>query len=164
MILPDVNRRPGRVASTMPMIATTMARMASSLLLEGSWKALPSPLPAQVKKTTIKIRWTTAPARLLTPTAATPALASTPDFCRNLAFSAMPPTLAGETRLTNDDAPWASTVGQNRMRCGTAPIRATALARYVTADKTMTSGSQAQSADSMAFQPLPTWASLGSRK
>src|SRR5437763_327452 len=90
---------------------------------------------------------TTAPARLLTPTAATPALASTPDFCRNLAFSAMPPTLAGETRLTNDDAPWASTVGQNRMRCGTAPIRATALARYVTADKTMTSGSQAQSAD-----------------
>ena len=56
MILPDVNRRPGRVASTMPMIATTMARMASSLLLEGSWKALPSPLPAQVKKTTIKTR------------------------------------------------------------------------------------------------------------
>src|SRR5215469_279549 len=117
MSLPDANRRPGRVASTMPATATATARIASSLLLD------------QVKKTTIKIRWTRAPARLLTPTAATPALVSTPDFCRYRTFSAMPPTLAGETRLTNDDAAWASTVGQNRIRGRTAPIRATALAR-----------------------------------
>jgi hypothetical protein len=112
----------------MPMMATMTARISSSLLLEGSLKALPRPLPDQAKKTTIKIRWTTAPARLLTPTAATPALVSTPDFCRYLAFSAMPPTLAGETRLTKDDAAWASTVGQSRIRCGMAPMRATALA------------------------------------
>ena len=70
-----------------------------------------------------------APTRLFTPTAATPALVSTPDFCRNRAFSAIPPTLAGETRLTNDEAAWASTVGQNRIRGSTAPISATALAR-----------------------------------
>ena len=56
-------------------------------------------------------------------------LVSTPDFCRNRAFSAIPPTLAGETRLTNDEAAWASTVGQNRIRGSTAPISATALAR-----------------------------------
>src|SRR5215467_15260361 len=124
--LAAVNRRPGRVASTIPAIAATMARISSSLLLEGSLNALPRPRPAQVKKTTIKIRWTTAPARLFTPTAATPALGSTPDFCKNLAFRAIPPILDGETRLTNDDAPWASTVGQNRIRGGTAPIRASA--------------------------------------
>ena len=41
----------------------------------------------------------------------------------------MPPTLAGETRLTNEEAAWASTVGQNRIRCGTAPISPAALAR-----------------------------------
>ena len=41
----------------------------------------------------------------------------------------MPPTLAGETRLTNEEAPWASTVGQNGTRAGTPPISATALAR-----------------------------------
>src|SRR5512142_3507416 len=104
MNLPDANRRPGRVARMMPMIATMTARIASSLLLDGSLKALPTSLPDQVKKITIKIRWATAPARLLTPTAATPALVLTPDFCKNRAFSAMPPTLAGETRLTNDDA------------------------------------------------------------
>ena len=38
-----------------------------------------------------------APTRLFTPTAATPAMVSTPDFCRNRAFSAIPPTFAGET-------------------------------------------------------------------
>src|SRR5215469_10018707 len=104
--LATANRRPGRVASAIPAIAATMARISSSLLLEGRWNALPSPLPAQVKNTTIKIKWITAPARLLTPTAATPALGSTPDFCKNLTFSAIPPTLDGETRLTNEDAPW----------------------------------------------------------
>ena len=106
-----------------------MARISSSLLLDGSLNAWARPWPDQAKKTTIKTRCTMAPARLLTPTAATPALVSTPDFCRYRAFSAMPPTLAGETRLTNDEAAWASTVGQNRIRGSTAPISATALAR-----------------------------------
>ena len=111
------------------MTARMMARIASSLLVDGSLNAWPSPRLDQAKKITIKIRWTTAPARLFTPTAATPALAGTPDFCRYLAFSAMPPTLAGDTRLMNDDAPWASTVGHSRIRCEIAPMRATALAR-----------------------------------
>ena len=127
--LPAANRRPGRVASTMPTTAMTTARISSSLLVEGSLNALASPRPAQVKKTTIKTRCTMAPTRLFTPTAATPELVSTPDFCRNRAFSAIPPTLAGETRLINDEAAWASTVGQNRIRGSTAPISATALAR-----------------------------------
>ena len=113
----------------MPMTAMTTARISSSLLVEGSLNALDSPRPAQVKKTTIKTACTMAPTRLFTPTAATPELVSTPDFCRNRAFSAMPPTLAGETRLINDEAAWASTVGQNRIRGSTAPISATALAR-----------------------------------
>ena len=108
----------------MPMMARMTARISSSLLLDGSLKALASPWPDQAKKTTSKTRCTMAPARLLTPTAATPALGSTRIFCRYRAFSAMPPTLAGDTRLTNEEAAWASTVGQNRIRCGTAPISA----------------------------------------
>ena len=102
--VPAANRRPGRVARTIPAIATTTARISSSLLLDGSLNALARPWPDQVKKTTSKTRCTMAPATLLTPTAATPALVSTPDFCRYRAFNAMPPTLAGETRLTNDEA------------------------------------------------------------
>ena len=49
--LPAANRRPGRVASTIPAIAMTTARISSSLLVEGSLNALASPRPAQVKKT-----------------------------------------------------------------------------------------------------------------
>ena len=69
-----------------------------------------------------------APARLFTPTAATLAGASDPAFCRNRAFSAIPPTLAGDTRLMNDDANWATTVGQNGGQPGTPPMSAIALA------------------------------------
>jgi hypothetical protein len=88
----------------MPTIARTMARISSSLLPDGSLKAWAIFRPDQAKKTTSKTRCAMAPARLLTPTAATPALASTPDFCRYRAFNAMPPTLAGDTLLTNDEA------------------------------------------------------------
>src|SRR5215471_2389495 len=163
MSLPLANLRPGRVASRMPMTARMMAKIASSLLADGILKAWPRLRLDQAKKITIKIRWTMAPARLFTPTAATPALVLTPDFCRYLAFSAMPPMLAGDTRLINDEAPWAKTVSQSRIRCETAPMSATALARYVTADRAMISGTQAQSADCTACQLLGTWASLGSR-
>ena len=69
-----------------------------------------------------------APARLFTPTAATLAAVSDPAFCRNRAFSAIPPTLAGDTRLMNDDANWATTVGQNGTWPGTPPMSAAALA------------------------------------
>ena len=70
-----------------------------------------------------------APASALTPTAATPADGSTPVFCRKRTFRAMPPTLAGDTRLMNDEAPWVSTVGQNGSRTVTPPCSEMALAR-----------------------------------
>ena len=41
----------------------------------------------------------------------------------------MPPTLAGETRLMNDEAPWVSTVAQNGSRMCTLPSREMAPAR-----------------------------------
>ena len=106
-----------------------MARSSSSLLAGGSLKAWASRCPARVKKMTSRIRCATAPIRALTPTAATPALGGTPFFCRNRAFRAMPPTLAGETRLTNDEAAWVKVAGQNGTGPGTAPISAAALAR-----------------------------------
>ena len=34
----------------------------------------------------------------------------------------MPPTFAGVTRLTNDEASWARIVGTNGSRCGTPPV------------------------------------------
>src|SRR6516225_7572769 len=128
--------RPWRVAITMPMTAATVARTASKMLLDGSLNALPAPLlPAQAKKITRSTRWTRAPASELTPTAATPAVGSTPAFCRKRTFSAMPPTLAGETRLTYEDAFWVSRVGQNGTRTETPPSSAMALATYVSAEK-----------------------------
>src|ERR1039457_5394440 len=105
-----------------------------------------------------------APIRALTPTAATPAPGETPDFCRNRAFSAMPPTLAGETLLTNDEAAWVRVAGQNGTGPGTAPISAAALAREVRAAGAMTTGSQAQCADCRACQLLLTSASWGRMK
>ena len=40
----------------------------------------------------------------------------------NRTLSAMPPTFAGVTRLTNDDASCVSTVGPNGSGSGTPPI------------------------------------------
>ena len=113
----------------MPMTAAATARITSSVLLDGSLNALPTPRPAQAKKITRSTTWTRAPASALTPTAATPADGSTPDFCRKRTFSAMPPTLDGETRLTNEEAPWVSTVAQNGTRTDTPPSSPMALAR-----------------------------------
>ena len=56
----------------------------------------------------------------------TAAAGSTPAFCMKRTFSAMPPTFAGVTRLTNDDAICVSTVGPKGSRSGTPPIRPTA--------------------------------------
>ena len=111
------------------MRAASTARISSSLLVDGSLNAWPRLRLATAKKNTSRIPWTIAPARALSPTAATPAVGSTPDFCRKRAFSAIPPTLAGDTRLMNDDAAWVRTVGQNGTRPGTPPSRETALAR-----------------------------------
>ena len=117
------------MATAIPMTAATTARITSSLLLDGSLNAWAVLRPAQVKKITSSAAWTRSPASALTPTAATPAVGSTPDFCRKRTFSAMPPTLDGETRLTNEEAPWVSTVGPNGSRTDTLPSSATALAR-----------------------------------
>ena len=114
----------------MPMTAAATARTASNVLLDGSLNVLPAPpRPAQAKKITRSTPWTRAPASELTPTAATPADGSTPAFCRKRTFSAMPPTLDGDTRLTNEEAPWVRTVGQNGTRTETPPSSPMALAR-----------------------------------
>src|SRR5436190_1012675 len=122
-------RRAWRVAMTMPTTAATIARITSSVLLDGSLNALPGLRPAQTKKITRSAAWTRNPAKALTPTAATPADGATPAFCRNRTFSAMPPTLAGETRLMYDEAPWVRVVAQNGSRIDTVPSIPTALAR-----------------------------------
>src|SRR6516162_5689305 len=127
--LPEAKRRPGRVASTRPTTARMTEAITNSVVLDGSLNTPFSPRRAQAKKITIMTRWTRAPTKLLTPTAAAPEVVSTPHFCRNRVFRAMPPTLPGETRLTNDEANWATTVGQNGTRRGTAPMSETALAR-----------------------------------
>ena len=57
--------------------------------------------------------WTMAPAATLSPMPVTAFAVRRPAFCRNRTLSAIPPTLAGVTRLTNDDASCAPTVGRN---------------------------------------------------
>ena len=115
------SRRPFVVASTMPTMASTTAMTTSSLLLAGILKPLPPPWPAQAKNTNSSTRCTMAPAATLSPTPVTASAGSTPAFCMNRTFSAMPPTLAGVTRLTNDDASCASTLGTNGRCSGTPP-------------------------------------------
>ncbi len=110
------------------MTAMITARISRILLADGSLNALVRSWPASAKKTTISTTCMMAPARAFTPTAATLAGVLVPLFCRNRAFSAIPPTLAGDTRLMNDDAPCVSTAGPNGTRPGTAPISAIALA------------------------------------
>ena len=113
----------------MPASAAAVARISSSLLADGSLNACASAWPATTAKITSMTTCTNAPTRELTPTAATPAAAGTPDFCRKRTFSAIPPTLAGETRLTNDEAACVRMVGQTGSQIGTLPISAAALAR-----------------------------------
>ena len=104
------------------------ARASRILLAGGSLNALVRSWPASAKNTTISTPCMTAPARAFTPTAATPAGVPVPLLCRNRAFSAIPPTLAGETRLMNEEAPCVSTAGPNGTWPGTAPVSAIALA------------------------------------
>ena len=66
--------------------------------------------------------WTTPPAKVLSPTAATALPGSTPHLCRYRTLSAMPPTFAGDTRLTNEEASWVSTLGPNGSRWVTDPV------------------------------------------
>ena len=116
-----------------------------------------------MKKIAIRPRWTTKPAKALTPTAVTPAAGSTPDFCRKRAFRPMPPTFAGEIRLMNDEANCAVSRGQNDSRIATAPASEIALATYVSTEAARTAGIQAQFAFSTACQLPLALASSGSR-
>src|SRR5207248_763662 len=97
-------RLPQGVSITPPASAATTAITSSVLLPEGRANALARLLPDQAKKTTISTMCAMPPARLFRPTAATAVAPSTPDFCRYRAFNAIPPTLAGVTRLANEDA------------------------------------------------------------
>ena len=117
----DLKRKIIMPAIELPM-ASRIASTASSLLLSGSLNASLVLWPAHAKKTTNKPMCTIAPATLSRATAATAVGASTPDFWRYRALSAMPPTLAGVIRLTNDDATWVAVVGKNGSGTGTAPV------------------------------------------
>ncbi len=76
----------------------------------------------------------------------------------------MPPTFAGVTRLTNDEASWARMVGTNGSRCGTPPVMPMPAATYVTPDITTQPASQPQLAERIASMLSSTLASCGSRK
>src|SRR4051794_37262658 len=103
------------------------------------------------------------PTKLLSPTPDTATAGSTPARCMYRTFRAMPPMLAGVTRLTNEDPTWVASVGPNGRRLGTEPMAPSAAAKYVAADMTTITISQLQSADWNAFQLLPTSASWGRR-
>jgi len=58
---------------------------------------------------------------ITSPTPVTATALSTPDFCRNRMFTAVPPTLAGVTRFVNDDANWVMNSGHAGNAFGTEP-------------------------------------------
>ena len=64
---------------------------------------------------------TTAPAAALSPMPVTASAGSMPHFCMKRTLSAMPPTLAGVTRLTNDEASCTSTLAASGRRPLTLP-------------------------------------------
>ena len=118
-------RRPHLVAMAMPITASTTAMATSTLLSLGILKLLVSLCPAHATNTKSSTMWTIAPATTLSPMPVTPAAGSIPAFCRNRRFSAMPPTFAGVTRFTKDDAICASTLGNEGelLRQHLRPIR-----------------------------------------
>ena len=65
-----------------------------------------------------------------------------PTFCMKRTLSAMPPTFAGVTRLTNDDAAEAPTLATNGRWPGTPPCWPIAEATYVSSDMTTHTASQ----------------------
>ena len=103
------------------------------------------------------------PATTLRPIAVTASAESIPAFCMKRTLSAIPPTLAGVTRLTNDDAICVSTVGPNGIGCGVPPSSPTADATYVVIDRTAAASSHQRFAEPMASKLSSTLASCGSR-
>ena len=70
--------------------------------------------------------WMTAPTSVFSPDAGHRLRRSTPAFCRKRTFNAIPPTLAGVTRLTNDEAICTSTADPSGTVSGTPPTSPTA--------------------------------------
>ena len=95
----------------------TTARTRSSVLLDGSANVLPSSRagPGEERRRSSSTCMM-PPASEFRPTPAAALGGSTPHFCMNRMFSAIPPMLAGDTRLTNEDAHWVSRVGPNGRR------------------------------------------------
>src|SRR5215216_1155526 len=136
---------------TIPSTARTTATTTSSLLLLGIEN--PAPLrPAQAKNTTSSTMWITPPAMTFSPIPVTASAGGTPAFCMYRTLRAMPPTFAGVTRLTNDEANWASTVAPNGSGSETPPRRPIAAATYVKPDVTMDPASHPQLADRRAWK------------
>ena len=102
------------------------------------------------------------PASTLRPTPVTASAGAIPAFCMYRTFNAIPPTFAGVTRLTNDDARATCTVGTNGRSSRTPPIMPTPAATYVSADATSTPASHPQLADPRAAMLSSTLASCGS--
>ena len=99
----------------------------SSLLLDGILKLLLSLWPAHATNTTSSTRCTMPPDSHVEPDPGdAPPPVPTPAFCRKRTLSAIPPTFAGVTRLTNDDASWAARLGPNGRCSGTPPASPTA--------------------------------------
>ena len=107
--------------------------------------------------------WTIPPATTLSPMPVTASAGSTPAFCMKRTLSAMPPTLAGVTRLTNDDASCASTVGTNGRCSATLPRRPNAAATYVSPDSAMHASDPTELAERRAWKLSSTLASCGRR-
>ena len=147
----------------MPRSASTTAITTSSLLLEGTWNPLPPPWPAQATNTKSSKMCITPPAAELRPTPVTAWAGGMPAFCMKRTLRAIPPTLAGVTRLTKDEAICACRFGQNGSGWGTPPARPMADAAYVSIDITAATSSQPQLAERMAWTLSSTLASCGSR-
>ena len=84
-------------------------------------------------------------------------------FCMKRTLSAMPPTLAGVTRLTNDEATCASTLGRTAVGSARRRPCRPPTATYVTHDITTHTASHTQFADRNARMLSSTLASCGSR-
>ncbi len=106
--------------------------------------------------------WQTTLATVLSrPPAAVAEARSSPRFCRNRIWIAIPP-IAGIARLPNDIATWVSVVGHSGSRIGTQPISAIAYGTFVASERTSASATSHQFASLTVFQTscgLPTWPS-----
>ena len=133
------------------------------LLLPGMWNADPASRPASPRKMASKATWTTPPASTFSPTPVTASAGGTPDFWRYRTLRAMPPTFAGVTRLTNEDASDTCVVGTSGSRWRVVATMPIPLDRYVHADIATAPASHIQFADRSASTLSSTLASCGSR-